>query len=219
MSPNLSLIGKQGPDRKCDHCSGSPLACSYRGQCQLPSAEGIWLGPADSLLMKNLHTGSTCPVLMDINRRNNRAAEVQGRERGEGQWRLIPAPGPSPNQMWIEGAGLGGLNPADGGWLDVSWNPCKSEPWSLSRVCNLESRGLPPFLFFFSDRSVRVCISSTTVIKHLHGACKTPDSVLRCQYPLKQHHLPKLRYVSVSLEMAFLVLISQQCFYKQWSRE
>ena len=31
--------------------------------------------------------------------RNNRAAEGRGRERGEGQWRLIPAPGPSPNQM------------------------------------------------------------------------------------------------------------------------
>lgn len=67
----------------------------------------------------------------------------------------------------------------------IRWNLSEKSVW-----------GLPPFLFF-SDRSVRVCISSTTVIKQLHEACKTPDSVLRCQYPLKQHHLPKLRYASV----------------------
>lgn len=85
-------------------------------------------------------------------------------------------------------------------------------PWAGPAIWKVQACLL---FFFFSDRSVRVCISSTTVINHLHGACKTLDSVLRCLYPLKQHHLPKLRYASVSLEMAFLVLISQQCFYKQ----
>lgn len=34
---------------------GSPLGLLLPCQCQLPSAEGIWLKPADSLLMKNLH--------------------------------------------------------------------------------------------------------------------------------------------------------------------
>lgn len=76
----------------------------------------------------------------------------------EGWWYLISAPGPSPNQMWrTEGAGLGGLIlQMEGDWMFPEIH-VPNEHWSLGRVCNLESQGLPPSYFF----PIGQCVSAS----------------------------------------------------------
>lgn len=104
--------------------------------------------------------------------------------------------------MWkIDGPGLGGLNPADGGWFEVSWNPYSE--CTLVPKLGLQSinQRFSFFSFlFFPHRSVCVSIISIIRINNLHSACKTLYSVLSFQCHLKQCYLLKLRYASVSLE-------------------
>lgn len=65
VSPNLSMIGKQRPARKWNHCSGCFSCLLLWGLMAISvCSEVLTICPTDNLLIKNLCTGSTWPMLM-----------------------------------------------------------------------------------------------------------------------------------------------------------
>lgn len=87
----------------------------------------------------------------------------------------------------------------EGDWkcpeIHIQSEQASIRPLAESVVCRLKV-----FSCSFSGGSVDGSIISTIVINHLHGVHTAQYSAPSFRYHLKQRHLPKLRYASVSLE-------------------